>query len=301
MSEKPALSLAAAPGRRQRALEIAQEAERRGFAGLYCASFGDNLGLCVSLSHVTSSIRFGTGIANIYVRHPLDMAAAAGYLHEVSGGRFTLGLGVSHGPVHERLGITVGKPLSDMRSYVEKLRSAADQVGGLPAIVLAALRRRMTRLAGEIAEGAMWANAALSHMPESLREIPAEKLRGGFFVGNMLPVCVDEDERAAEAALRRYLTGYLMLPNYRNYWKEAGYIEEMEAVERAIANRELDRVPQIPGERWLRDVTVFGPPAAVREGIERWRAAGVNTPIAVPVSTRGGQAQAFQEVFDAFA
>jgi len=301
MTRLPALALAAAPGRRQRALDIAREADRRGFAGLYCASFGDNLGLCVSLAHVTERIQFGTGIANIYVRHPFEMAAAAAYLHEVSGGRFRLGLGVSHGPTHQRYGIQAGKPVADMRQYVERMRSVGEQFGPQPPLVLAALRKRMTRLAGELADGAMWANAALSHMPESLAEIPAEKLAAGFFVGNMLPVCIDDDRRAAETAIRRYLTGYLMLPNYRNYWKEAGYVEEMEAIERALAAGDTGKVPEIPSERWLRDVALFGSAKEVRDGLEAWYAAGVNTPILVPNSTRGGQQQAFDEVFAAFA
>jgi len=147
----------------------------------------------------------------------------------------------------------------------------------------------------------MWPTAALSHMPESLAEIPAEKLAAGFFVGNMLPVCIDDDRQAAETAIRRYLTGYLMLPNYRNYWKEAGYVEEMEAIEQALAAGDTGKVPEIPSERWLRDVALFGSAKEVRDGLEAWYAAGVNTPILVPNSTRGGQQQAFDEVFAAFA
>lgn len=301
MPTLPALALAAAPGRRQRALDIAREADQRGFAGLYCASFGDNLGLCVSLAHVTERIAIGTGIANIYLRHPYDMAAAAAYLHEISGGRFRLGLGVSHGPTLQRYGVQAGKPVADMRQYVERLRSVGEQFGPQPPLVLAALRKRMARLAGEVADGAMWANGVLSHMAASLAEIPEEKRAAGFFVGNMLPVCIDEDRKAAELAIRRYLTGYLMLPNYRNYWREAGYVEEMAAVERALEAGETGRVSEIPSERWLRDVSLYGTAREVRDGLEAWYAAGVNTPILVPNSTRGGQQQAFAEVFAAFA
>ena len=58
----PAVSLAAVPGKRARALEMAVEIERRGFTGIYCPSLGDALGLCTSLAHVTSTIRFGTSI-----------------------------------------------------------------------------------------------------------------------------------------------------------------------------------------------------------------------------------------------
>ena len=53
-------------------------------------------------------------------------------------------------------------------------------------------------------------------------------------------------------------------------------------------------------DRWLRDVTLFGPAAEVREGVEAWRAAGVRTVIVVPSSTRGGQMKAFEEMIAAF-
>ena len=44
----------------------------------------------------------------------------------------------------------------------------------------------------------------------------------------MIPTCISDDVEAAKAVNRRTLTRYTMLPNYRNYWKEAGYVEEMD-------------------------------------------------------------------------
>ena len=111
----PALSLAAVPGRRAQALELAVEIERRGFSGIYCPSFGDAMGLCLSIAHATTHIEFGTSIQPIYLQHPIALATSASYLHEVAQGRFRLGIGVTHGPVVKRLGVETGKPLSDMR------------------------------------------------------------------------------------------------------------------------------------------------------------------------------------------
>ena len=59
---KPALSLAAVPGRRLKTIELAKDIERRGFSGIYCPSFGDGLGLCQALATATSEIEFGTSI-----------------------------------------------------------------------------------------------------------------------------------------------------------------------------------------------------------------------------------------------
>ncbi len=299
--QMPALALAAVAGRRAKTVELAQEIERRGYQGIYCASFGDSMGLCLSMAHATSTIKFGTAIANIYTRHPFDMAQSAAYIHEIAQGRFYLGLGVSHGPMNQRLGLDTGKPLSDMRNYVAALRAAAGkQMGELPPIVLATLRKKMVDLSVEIAEGAVWANASRSHMADSLTGVPAERLESGFFIGDMLPTCIDDDIEAAAAVCRRTLLGYVTLPNYRNYWKEAGYIEEMEAIEAAIAKGERDNLTSLMSDRWLADVTLFGPAAHVREELEGWFAAGMRTPVLVPSSTKGGQMQAFAEVFETF-
>jgi alkanesulfonate monooxygenase SsuD/methylene tetrahydromethanopterin reductase-like flavin-dependent oxidoreductase (luciferase family) len=92
-----------------------------------------------------------------------------------------------------------------------------------------------------------------------------------------------------------------MLPNYRNYWKQAGYVEEMEAIEAALAAGERDRLPELMSDRWLADCTLAGSPAQVREGVEAWREAGVSTPILVMSSTSGGQLKALQQLFDAYA
>src|SRR6202020_2680430 len=225
----PALSLVAVPGRRRRTIEIAQEIERRGFAGIYSPSMFGNMSLCEALAWNTHTIQFGTAIAPIYQRTIGDFAQSAAVMHEVSGGRFHLGIGVAHGPSHVRMGVTPGKPLGDIRAFVEKMHSYGG-IGALPPIILAALRKRMVALAGEIAEGLIFANASRSHMAESLSALPAAKRADpDFLVANMIPTCISDDVEAAKAVNRRTLTRYAMLPNYRNYWKEAGYIDEMAA------------------------------------------------------------------------
>ncbi len=300
MTRKPALSLAAVPGRRKATVELAQEIERRGFAGIYSPSLGDNLSLCLAVGLSTHDIRFGTSIANIYTRHVADYAQTASWLHEISGGRFLFGVGVSHRPAHERLGIRAGKPLSDMRRFVEDLR-AVPRTGDLPPVALATLRQRMVRLAGEISDGAIWANAARSHMETSLSNLPKEK-RGsdGFLIGDMIPTCISDDKAAAAEVMRRTLTGYVMMPNYRNYWIEAGYEEEMTAIGEAVGAGDRDRIASLMSDRWLADVTLYGSAAEIHEGVEAWFAAGVNTPILVPSSAEGGQMRAFEELFAAF-
>ena len=297
----PALSLVAVPGRRRVTLDLAAEAERRGFAGVYVPSMFGNMAQCAALALATERIIFATAISPIYARTVEDFAQSAAFIHEVSEGRFRFGIGVAHAPSHLRMGVTVGKPLADIRAFVTRFR-AHDEFGRLPPIILAALRKGMVALAGEIADGLVFANASRSHMAASLAVLPAEKRRDpGFLIANMIPTCISDDIEAAKAVNRRTLTRYMMLPNYRNYWKEAGYGEEMTAIEAAVAaGREAD-IPGLMSDRWLADATLFGPAAAVRDGIAAWREAGVSTPILVPSSATGNQLTALQEIFAAFA
>lgn len=300
-SALPALSLAAVPGKRAQMIELAADIERRGFSGIYCPSFGDAMGLCLSIAHATNTIELGTAIQPIYLQHPTALATSAAYLHEVAGGRFRLGVGVTHGPVVRRLGVETGKPLSDMREYVDTMRAAGEQMGGLPPVVLATLRDKMVKLAVEVGDGVLWANASLSRMGHSLSLIPDEWRSGGFFVGNMIPTVIDDDLDAARARHRKTLQGYVALPNYRNYWIDAGYEEEMAAVIAGLDAKDPDAVQAAMTDRWLDDCTLSGPAGRVRDGIEAWFDAGVTTPIVVPSSTSGGQAKALAEVFEAFS
>jgi len=237
----PAISLVAVPGRRRQTLDIAREIERRGFSGIYMPSRYSNMAQCMGLALATERIRFGTAIAPIYSQTTEEFAAGAAYIHEVSGGRFRFGIGVAHGPTHQRLGITPGKPLADTRAFVEKLKSF-DGIGPLPSIVLAAL-----------------------------------------------------------ALHRRRLERYVLLPNYRNYWKEAGYGEEMTAIEDALAENRRDDIEHYLTDRWIADNTLYGPAAKVRDRLGEWYAAGLNTPVLVPNSVNGNQLTALDEIFTAFA
>jgi alkanesulfonate monooxygenase SsuD/methylene tetrahydromethanopterin reductase-like flavin-dependent oxidoreductase (luciferase family) len=298
--DKPALSFAAVPGRRRATIELAKEIERRGFSGLYCPSFGDGLAVCEALALATTTIPFGTSIANIYTRHPYDYAQTAAFIHELSGGRFRFGVGISHAPTNAWLGVQTGTPLADMRRFVTALRSGAGRAGELPPLVLATLRRKMVALAGELAQGAVWANAARSHMPASLHALPASARGDDFFVGNMIPTVVCDDRSEGAAVMRRALRSYVQLPNYQEYWIEAGYADEMHAIQRTLADKQPERLMELMSDRWLNDVTLFGPAARIRDGVDAWRAAGVRTPILVPSSTRGGQMEAFNEIFAVF-
>src|SRR5213080_3145642 len=189
----PGINLIAEPGRRRAALDLAREIERRGFTGILVSSSYANMAQCAGLALATERITFATAIAPIYAQTVEEFAQAAAYIHEVSGGRFQFGIGVAHGPSHVRMGVTPGKPLADIRAFVAKYKSY-DNLGGLPPVILATLRKRMIALAGEIAEGMVFSGGSRAHMAESLAALPAAKRTDpAFFIGNRIRTCVSDD------------------------------------------------------------------------------------------------------------
>jgi len=297
----PALSLAAVPGRRQRTIDLATEIEKRGFTGIFGPSLGDSMAMCQSIAEVTNEIPIGTSVVNIYARNVLDWAQSAAYLHEVTDGRFRWGVGVSHAPANNRLGVTTGKPLTDMRDFVSTCREAK-RIGDLPPIILAAMRDKMCATAAEIGEGMVFANAARSAFPGTLARLKdAADVDGDWMIAGMIPTTISDDKDAAAAVNRRTLTGYVALPNYRNYWRDNGYEEEMNGIADALEAGDRDKVQQCMTDTWLSDVTLYGSANEVRDGLEAWFDAGLTTPILVPSAVEGGQFQAFEDVFAAFA
>jgi alkanesulfonate monooxygenase SsuD/methylene tetrahydromethanopterin reductase-like flavin-dependent oxidoreductase (luciferase family) len=297
---KPAVSLAAVPGKRREIIALAREIDARGYPGIYCPSIGDGLALCEAIALVTERVEIATAITPIYFRQAAEYAPTVAFIHEIAEDRFRFGIGVAHAPSLAPRGLDGGKPLADTRAFVEQLK-AVPRVGPLPPIILATLRDKMVELAAEIGNGMIFANGARSHMHHSLALLPpATRSDPAFFIGNMIPTCIDDDLEAARAVNRKTLSRYALLPNYRNYWKACGYGEEMNAVEACIAAGNIDGVAACLTDRWLDDTTIAGSAERVRAEVEKWFAAGIKAPILVPSSARGGQAQAFKEVFEVF-
>ena len=261
------------------------------------------MSLCVSLAHATTTLSYFTSIQPIYLAHAVEAGNTAAHIHEISGGRFAFGVGVSHGPVVQRLGVATGKPLSDIRDYVGAMRANEKFGGSLPPIYLATLRDKMLDLAIEIGDGALWANASLRAIPQQIARIPAER-RATFFMANMIPTVIADDIEAARAVNRRTLVMYATLPNYRNYWRASGYDSQVDEFERVLASASREQLAEaltaVMSNEWLDDCTMSGPAEVVRERIAAWWATGV-MPVAVMSAVDGGQAKGVANLFAAYS
>jgi probable F420-dependent oxidoreductase len=223
------------------------------------------------LASQTTTLQFATGIASIFHRHPGPMMQVANTLAEQTGGRFVLGLGVSHGPMVEGVrGLDYSKPLSQMRDYLAAMDASmymATPPTEKPLRLLAALGPKMLELSATAADGAHPYFTTPEHTAEAREAIGPDKL-----------LCVEQkvifstDADAARAAANTALNMYARLPNYRNNWIRIGFTED-EIEQRA--NRFVDHV------------IVWGDEERLRAGIQAHYDAGADHVCVQPVSTEG--------------
>src|SRR5258707_9987807 len=193
--------------------EAVAELEQLGFGALW---FGEAMGREALTSAglllaATKRIVIATGIANIYGRDPVTMAAGQKTLAEAYPNRFLLGLGVSHVPLVEQLrGHRYEKPVATMRAYLETMDQAPYRAApppSKPLRVLAALGPQMLRLAAERADGAHPYNTTPQHTAQAREILGAEPL--------LCPeqaVILETNPTKARAIARRVLEIYLTLP-----------------------------------------------------------------------------------------
>jgi probable F420-dependent oxidoreductase len=185
--------------------------ESRGFESIALAGF---------LLANSERLTIGSSIANIYARDAFTARRALATLNALRGGRFALGLGVSHIPLVEGLrGHRYDKPVPAMRAYLEGIRKGGDAALEGP-VLLAALGPKMLALAAAQADGAVPYNVT----PEHTRQAAAV-LGPGKVLAVEQKVCVETDRARARALGRRELARYMALPNYVNNWLRLGFTE----------------------------------------------------------------------------
>jgi probable F420-dependent oxidoreductase len=203
---------------------FAQQVEAWGYAALWLPeSRGRNVLVHSSwLLANTRTLIVAPGIANIYARDAMAMANGQRGLAEQSGGRFLLGIGVSHAPSVTGLrGHAYGRPVATMRNYLNEMNLApyvAPDPPEKPLTILAALRPRMLALSAELADGAHPYNVPPEHTAEARRI-----LGGGKLLCPEVWVLLETDPSAARSAARQTLASYLRLDNYVNNWRRLGF------------------------------------------------------------------------------
>ena len=220
-------------------IELVQRCEQLGYSALWYpeAVRYESFGLGSFLLAHSKKLIIASGIANIYARDPTATKQGQHTLGTLSGGRFLLGLGVSHSLLVEDMrGHQYRRPLATMRSYLDGMEKAAASFPGLAEpspIVLAALGPRMTALGGERTSGVHPYNVTPEHTGLTRAIIGPEK----WLCVEQKVLLVAEATKAREIA-RQAMAFYLPLPNYRNNWKRLGFTDQ--DLENGGSNKFLD-------------------------------------------------------------
>lgn len=230
------------------------------------------------LASETSRLTLGTSIVGIWGHDAQTTRMASLTLSEATGGRFALGLGVSHPHLAEKLrGHRFDRPLTRMREFLAAYRAAVIRAPALegaaePPVLVAALRQRMTELAATDADGAFPYLVTPDHVAGMRATLEAAAAGQRRLLAVTLPVVVGSGAEAAAAA-RAYLKPYLRTPTYQAAWTLQGF-------------EAADWEP--PGSDRLLDAMVaVGDVHRVRERIDGLLAAGADHVALIPLAPDG--------------
>lgn len=296
------LALAVIPGIGWRASEIqaiAREAEEAGFDAIFAAEVNnDVMATALLMGTATRRIQVGTWIANIYVRHSYACAQGAALIADATDGRFVLGLGVSHPPVNQALGIDMGDAPSALRRYVTAVRSWLKGEGPathLPQratvrpvpLYVAAVSSRTVELASELADGIMPFLWSPDRVTKSKGWIDRGRAKasglGKVDVTLGLPTFIGDDVNAMREAARANLGLYTTFPFFQRLFRSSGFGPEADQMEKGVGGPSLS-------DRILDAVCLTGPLSRCREQLAAFRRAGVDLPILVaPIGVEGAR------------
>jgi len=293
----------------------AEMAERMGFRSVWTTQLPDARDASLVLAayaNATERVTLGTGVLPIYTRHPTAMAQMAATLDELSGGRFILGIGISHKVTVESMwGLRIEKPVDAMREYLTIVRTSirdgnwsfegrhftarwsysAPRRPDLP-IMISALNPRMLELAGELADGVvLWMCMPAyvrSHIVPAIAagRAKAGKTLDGFEIVAAVPVCLTSDRAAGQDVFRQTVARYANLPYYRKMMDASGLKAELEAGE--------------VGEATLDQLAGIGDEEQVRAAVRRYQEAGVTLPGVGPFGGHQGS-KGFEATLEAVA
>jgi probable F420-dependent oxidoreductase len=166
----------------------------------------------------TSELVVATGILSVWSYDATDVARMHVRLNEDFGGRFLLGLGISHAPIVDwKQPGRYRKPLTTMRAYLEQLDAADDPVPH-DEIVLAALGPKMLQLAADSTGG-----AHPYFVPPEHTRIARQTIGPSAYLAPEQTVLFETDPARAREIAREFMAVYLPLPNYRNNLNRLGF------------------------------------------------------------------------------
>ena len=241
----------------------------------------------------TERMRVGTGVVNVFTRGPAVLAQHALALQELSGGRFCLGIGSSSNVIVERWnGIPFERPRTRVRETVEFLRAALageragaggfklERVPEQPVpIVIAALRERMLRTAGELGDGAFLNFLPLSQVDRVVGEVRAGEDGTGPTEILCRFFCLQGDAEQTMGLARWMFCAYATVPVYEQFFRWLGYGEALDPMVEAWRGGDRQRALEAAPAELIEEIFVLGDPTAQRERLAAYAERGVDVPV----------------------
>lgn len=217
------------------AAEAAAELEELGYTALWIPDVGGPvLDSVENLLTATKTVTIATGILNLWMHEPADVAAAHARLSAAHGRRFLLGIGVSHAPlIDSKAPGTYRKPLAATAAFLDGLDTAEQPVVAEDR-VLAALGPKMLRLAADRSRGAHPYLVTPEHTATA-----RERLGDGPLLLPEQTAVLNDDADAAREIGREWVRGYLAMPNYANNLLRSGFTEDDVAT---VSDRLVDAI-----------------------------------------------------------
>jgi alkanesulfonate monooxygenase SsuD/methylene tetrahydromethanopterin reductase-like flavin-dependent oxidoreductase (luciferase family) len=269
---------------------LAQEVEGHGFSGVFVPeAVNDGLMCCAAIARVTDTLHIASWISNIYLRQPSLCAAAAAMVQEESGGRFVLGLGVSHRPMLEAQGLAMGDARGYLRRYLNTVRTMlrGDPVGNLRVrlplapvpIHVAALALETVRLGAELADGVMLDNCSVERLARAIETAHKTLGRFGRTADSLKITCgllvfLHDDRSLAYQAARVALARYAMLPAYNRMFARSGFAAQTKAIADAARRNDFNAAVAAVNDAMVESLAVAGPSSLCRERLRAYENIG---------------------------
>jgi probable F420-dependent oxidoreductase len=238
--------------------EAAAELDELGYGALWFPA-GGREGFAEQVTTLIESTKravIATGIVSVWTHPSQDIARDHHAFQRASGGRFLLGLGISHPHVVERAGLTYQQPLKKLREYLDELDAASPPVP-VDERILASLGPRSLQLAKERSLGTHPYFVPVTHA-----RVAREALGPGKIIATELMVVPDTNPETARATARQHMAMYLGAPNYVNNLQRLGYDQS------EIDNGGSDRI--------VDDIVAWGDSAKIMRRVDEHIAAGAD-------------------------
>lgn len=285
------------------AVAVGTRADEKGLGEVFTVEHGfynDTVTMAMAIASRTERITVGTGIANIYLRHPYALACSAMAMDQITNGRFVLGIGVGHPHLAKALDVPWHPPVQALRETTEKVREAFRDAPTGPAagrtfmasgrmipVHWAGVGEKTVRGAVNHAEGLMLYLCSAGRLKTIFQSVADEAEKAGrdpatLDVSLLIPTFYDSDIATARAAARDFLILYCGMPAYGRMFRQSDFGAEMDAIDERLAASDRTGAMQAISDDMLDEVCLVGDTARITKRLQALESLGLQHALIAP-------------------